>query len=80
LFLNTQQTRETLQETLVKDRCLRKLAAGHRPSAWMFCIMHNTHISERRRHQVREQAKPMPKPVDTTDPTLRIELQQVLDA
>ena len=74
-------------EDLVQETLLKAIAASERwePGTdlrvWMFRIMHNTHISERRRHQVREQAKPLlPKPIDTTDPTIRIELQQVLDA
>lgn len=74
-------------EDLVQDTLLKAIAAseswepGTDLRVWMFRIMHNTHVSERRRHQVRERAKPMlPKPVDTSDPTTRIELQQVLDA
>jgi RNA polymerase sigma factor (sigma-70 family) len=74
-------------EDLVQDTLVKAIAAseswepGTDLRVWMFRIMHNTHISERRRHQVRERAKPMlPKPVDTSDPTTRIELQQVLDA
>lgn len=74
-------------EDLVQDTLLKAIAAseswepGTDLRVWMFRIMHNTHVSERRRHQVRERAKPLlPKPVDTSDPTTRIELQQVLDA
>lgn len=74
-------------EDLVQDTLVKAIAAseswepGTDLRVWMFRIMHNTHISERRRHQVRERAKPMlPKPIDTSDPTTRIELQQVLNA
>lgn len=74
-------------EDLVQDTLVKAIAAseswepGTDLRVWMFRIMHNTHVSERRRHQVRERAKPMlPQPVDTSDPTTRIELQQVLDA
>ncbi len=47
----------------------------------MFRIPDNTHVSERRRHQVLEQANFLiPKPMDTTDLATQIELQQVPDA
>jgi RNA polymerase sigma factor (sigma-70 family) len=77
----------TAAEDLVQETLVKAIAAsdswmpGTDLRVWMFRIMHNTHISERRRHVVREQAKFMlPRPIDTTDPTKRIELQQVLDA
>lgn len=82
LTRNTTSAEDLVQETLVKS-----IAASDswQPETdlrvWMFRIMHNTHISERRRHQVRERAKPLiPKPADIADITTRIELQQVLDA
>lgn len=78
---------ENAAEDLVQETLVKAIAASDRwePGTdlrvWMFRIMHNTHISERRRHQVRELARPLlPKPVVTPDPTTRIELQQVLDA
>ncbi|MFT5066779.1 MAG: RNA polymerase sigma-70 factor (ECF subfamily) [Yoonia sp.] len=82
LTRNSDAAEDLVQETLVKAiAASERWEAGTDLRVWMFRIMHNTHISERRRHQVRELAKPMlPKPVDTTDPTTRIELQQVLDA
>ncbi len=82
LTRNGDAAEDLVQETLVKAiAASESWEPGTDLRVWMFRIMHNTHISERRRHQVREQAKPMlPKPVDTTDPTTRIELQQVLDA
>ncbi|AGI68877.1 putative RNA polymerase sigma factor 7 [Octadecabacter antarcticus 307] len=82
LTRNGDAAEDLVQETLVKAiGASDSWQLGTDLRVWMFRIMHNTHVSERRRHQVREQAKPMlPKPVDTTDPTMRIELQQVLDA
>ena len=82
LTRNSDAAEDLVQETLVKAiAASESWEPGTDLRVWMFRIMHNTHISERRRHQVREQAKPMlSKPVDTTDPTIRIELQQVLDA
>jgi RNA polymerase sigma factor (sigma-70 family) len=82
LTRNSDAAEDLVQETLVKAIAASdSWEPGTDLRVWMFRIMHNTHVSERRRHQVREQAKPMlPKPVDTTDPTTRIELQQVLDA
>lgn len=82
LSRNSDAAEDLVQETLVKAiAASESWEPGTDLRVWMFRIMHNTFISERRRHQVREHAKPMlPKPVDTTDPTKRIELQQVLDA
>ncbi len=82
LTRNSDAAEDLVQETLVKAiAASESWEPGTDLRVWMFRIMHNTHVSERRRHQVREQAKPMlPKPVDTSDPTKRIELQQVLDA
>lgn len=82
LTRNGDAAEDLVQETLVKAIAASdSWQPGTDLRVWMFRIMHNTHVSERRRHQVRELAKPMlPKPVDTTDPTTRIELQQVLDA
>ena len=82
LTRNGDAAEDLVQETLVKAIAASdRWEPGTDLRVWMFRIMHNTHISERRRHQVRELAKPLlPKPVDTTDPTMRIELQQVLDA
>jgi len=82
LTRNSDAAEDLVQETLVKAiAASESWQLGTDLRVWMFRIMHNTHVSERRRHQVREQAKPMlPKPVDTSDPTKQIELQQVLDA
>jgi RNA polymerase sigma factor (sigma-70 family) len=82
LTRNGDAAEDLVQETLVKAIAASdSWQPGTDLRVWMFRIMHNTHVSERRRHQVREQAKPLlPKPVDTSDPTTRIELRQVLDA
>jgi RNA polymerase sigma factor (sigma-70 family) len=82
LTRNSDAAEDLVQETLVKAiAASESWQPGTDLRVWMFRIMHNTHVSERRRHQVREQAKPMlPIPIDTSDPTKRIELQQVLDA
>jgi len=76
-----------MAEDLVQETLTKAIAAADqwRPGSdlrvWLFRIMHNTHISERRRAKVREDAKPMlPEPVHVEDPTKRIELQQVLAA
>jgi RNA polymerase sigma-70 factor (ECF subfamily) len=82
LTRNSDAAEDLVQETLVKAiAASESWELGTDLRVWMFRIMHNTHVSERRRHQVRELAKPMlPKPLDVSDPTTRIELQQVLDA
>lgn len=82
LTRNGDAAEDLVQETLVKAiAASESWQPGTDLRIWMFRIMHNTHVSERRHHQVREQAKFMlPQPVDTSDPTKRIELQQVLDA
>ncbi|KUF08739.1 sigma-70 family RNA polymerase sigma factor [Pseudoponticoccus marisrubri] len=74
-------------EDLVQDTLTKAIAAadswqpGSDMRVWLFRILHNTHVSERRRAKVREDARLMlPDPVEETDPTRRIELQQVLDA
>lgn len=74
-------------EDLVQETLAKAIAAadqwqpGSDLRVWLFRILHNTFISDRRRHRVREDAKLMlPEPVEDTDPTRRIELQQVLDA
>ncbi|WP_216365199.1 MULTISPECIES: sigma-70 family RNA polymerase sigma factor [unclassified Roseobacter] len=74
-------------EDLVQETLTKAIAAAHQwePGTdlrvWLFRILHNTHISDMRKLQVRERAKPdLPEPVTTPDPTLRIEVQEVLDA
>ncbi|SLN12101.1 ECF RNA polymerase sigma factor SigH [Roseivivax jejudonensis] len=74
-------------EDLVQETLTKAIAAadswqpGSDLRVWLFRILHNTHVSERRRARVREDARLMlPEAVDETDPTKRIELQQVLDA
>ncbi|KAA9005762.1 sigma-70 family RNA polymerase sigma factor [Histidinibacterium aquaticum] len=74
-------------EDLVQETLTKAIAAadswqpGSDMRVWLFRILHNTHVSDRRRARVREDAKLMiPEPVEDTDPTRRIELQQVLDA
>lgn len=74
-------------EDLVQETLAKAIAAadqwqpGSDLRVWLFRILHNTFISDRRRHKVREDAKLLlPDPVEDIDPTKRIELQQVLDA
>ncbi|MEM1387043.1 MAG: sigma-70 family RNA polymerase sigma factor [Pseudomonadota bacterium] len=76
-----------MAEDLVQDTLTKAVAAAEqwRPGSdlrvWLFRIMHNTHIDDRRKSKVREDAKPMlADPVHDEDPTKRIELQQVLNA
>ncbi|MBV7392691.1 RNA polymerase sigma factor [Mameliella sediminis] len=74
-------------EDLVQETLTKAIAAsdswqpGSDMRVWLFRILHNTHVSDMRRVRVRENAKLMlPEPVEETDPTKRLELQQVLDA
>ena len=74
-------------EDLVQETLTKAIAAadswqpGSDMRVWLFRILHNTHVSDRRRARVREDAKLMlSEPVQESDPTRRLELQQVLDA
>ncbi|MBY6163463.1 sigma-70 family RNA polymerase sigma factor [Mameliella alba] len=74
-------------EDLVQETLTKAIAAsdswqpGSDMRVWLFRILHNTHVSDMRRVRMRENAKLMlPEPVEETDPTKRLELQQVLDA
>ncbi|TDL86918.1 sigma-70 family RNA polymerase sigma factor [Meridianimarinicoccus aquatilis] len=82
LTRNPDAAEDLVQETLTKAiAAAEQWQPGTELRVWLFRILHNTHVSERRRHKVREDARIMlPEPVDTSDPTERIELQQVLDA
>ena len=82
LTRNRDQAEDLVQETLVKAIAASdSWQPGSDLRVWLFRILHNTHISERRRAKVRHDARLMlPEPVEETDPTKRIELQQVLDA
>lgn len=82
LTRNRDQAEDLVQETLVKAIAASdSWQPGSDLRVWLFRILHNTHISERRRAMVRQDARLMlPEPVEETDPTKRIELQQVLDA
>lgn len=73
---------DLVQETLTKAiAAADQWQPGSDMRVWLFRILHNTFISDRRRHKVREDARLLlPEPVETSDPTKRIELQQVLDA
>lgn len=73
---------DLVQETLTKAiAAADQWQPGSDMRVWLFRILHNTFISDRRRHKVREDARLLlPEPVETIDPTKRIELQQVLDA
>lgn len=82
LTRNRDAAEDLVQETLVK--AIAAADSWDRDSnlrVWLFRIMHNTHISTVRKAKVRDAAKPdLPEPVDRTDPTLRVQLNQVLDA
>lgn len=82
LTRNGDAAEDLVQETLVKAIAASdRWQPGTDLRVWLFRILHNTHVSERRRHRVREDAKlSIPEAVDRTDPTKRIEVQQVLDA
>lgn len=74
-------------EDLVQETLTKAIAAAHQwePGSdlrvWLFRILHNTHVSEMRKHQVRERAKPdLDEPVTSHNPTLRLEVQEVLEA
>lgn len=76
-----------MAEDLVQETLTKAIAAADQwqPDSdlrvWLFRILHNTHVSERRRHKVREDNRLMlSEPIEDVDPTKRIELQQVLDA
>lgn len=74
-------------EDLVQETLAKAIAAAHQwePGSdlrvWLFRILHNTHISDMRKLQVREKAKPdLAEPVTNPNPTLRLEVQEVLEA
>lgn len=76
------QAEDLVQETLTKAiAAADSWQPGSDLRVWLFRILHNTHVSERRRARVRDDARLMlPEPTEAADPTKRIELQQVLDA
>lgn len=82
LTRNRDQAEDLVQETLVKAIAASdSWQPGSDLRVWLFRILHNTHISELRRAKVRADARLMlPEPEEESDPTRRIELQQVLDA
>lgn len=82
LTRNRDAAEDLVQETLTKAiAAADQWQPGSDLRVWLFRILHNTHVSERRRHKVREDARLLiPEAVENTDPTKRIELQQVLDA
>jgi RNA polymerase sigma-70 factor (ECF subfamily) len=74
-------------EDLVQDTLTKAIGAAEQWTpgtdlrVWLFRIQHNTFMSDRRKHKVREDARlQLPDAVEDSDPTTRIELQQVLDA
>ncbi len=74
-------------EALVQETLLRAVAAadawqpGTDLRAWLFKIMHNQHISDMRKRQVREAAQPeFPPPVAQASQSLRVEARQALEA
>ncbi|ETX14254.1 RNA polymerase subunit sigma-24 [Roseivivax halodurans JCM 10272] len=82
LTRNRDQAEDLVQETLAKAIAASdSWQPGSDLRVWLFRILHNTHVSERRRAKTRDDARLMlPDPVEESDPTKRIELQQVLDA
>jgi RNA polymerase sigma-70 factor (ECF subfamily) len=82
LTKNADTAEDLVQETLTKAIAASdQWEPGSDLRVWLFRIMHNTHVSEGRRAQVRENAKiHLTEPVTHEDPTRRIELQQVLTA
>ncbi len=76
-----------LAEDLVQECLTKAIAAadtwkpGTDLRVWLFRILHNTHVSEQRKRHVRRTAAltPADEAVES-DPTARVELQQVLDA
>ena len=57
LTRNSDAAEDLVQETLVKAiAASESWQFGINLRVWMFRIMHNTHVSERRRHHVSEQA------------------------
>ncbi len=82
LTRNSDAAEDLVQETLTKAiAAADQWQPGSNLRVWLFRILHNTHISERRKAKVRDDARlAIADPVDNRDPTKRIELQQVLDA
>ncbi|WP_189799545.1 RNA polymerase sigma factor [Tateyamaria sp. syn59] len=76
-----------IADDLVQETLVKAIAAADSwdPNSnlrvWLFRIMHNTHISALRKAKVRQDAKAdLPEPVDRSDPSLRVQVNQVLDA
>jgi RNA polymerase sigma factor (sigma-70 family) len=74
-------------EDLVQDCLARAIAAADRwrPGSdlrtWLFRILHNAHVSDRRKAKVRRDAMlELPEPVASPPQVDRVELRQVLDA
>ncbi len=74
-------------EDLVQDCLARAIAAADswRPGsdlrAWLFSILHNIHVSSRRKEKVRREARvELPEPVAPPQQVEQVELRQVLDA
>jgi RNA polymerase sigma factor (sigma-70 family) len=74
-------------EDLVQECLTKAIAAAHtwKPEhdlrVWLFRILHNTHVSDLRKRQVRQNARlDLPDPVVEADQARRVEVQQVLDA
>lgn len=82
LTRNSDAAEDLVQETLTKAiAAADQWRPGSDLRVWLFRILHNTHVSERRRAKVREDAKMvLPEPVQESDPTKWIELQQVFQA
>jgi RNA polymerase sigma-70 factor (ECF subfamily) len=82
LTRNADMAEDLVQETLAKAiAAADKFEPDTDLRVWLFRILHNTHISEVRKQQVRARAAvDLPEPVFEPDPTLRLEVRQVLEA
>lgn len=82
LTRNKDEAEDLVQETLV-----RAIAAsdtwkpGSDLRVWLFRILHNAYVSDRRKQKVRNEARlDLPEPSAEADPAARLEALQVLDA
>lgn len=82
LTRNRDTAEDLVQETLTKAIARAETwQPGTALRPWLFRILHNTHVSQLRRAQVRAAAAPdLPEPVSPETQHRRIELRQVLDA
>lgn len=74
-------------EDLVQETLTRAIAASHtwKPGSdlrvWLFRILHNAYVSDKRKQRVRNKARlDLPEPATEADPAARLEVLQVLGA